>query len=277
MRQVLWIGLIACLMLMPALAQEKQFSETLPFTSGERLTVDAYKGTIHISSWDRQEVEVIATVEAPSDLDGEYARRIVDATEVRIRQTASGVSIKSDYDDVPSRREGWFWGSSKTLPYVHYQIRAPRSLNLKVDDYKSDIEIYGVEGRIDLETYKGRVEARDLVGELRLETYKGTVDLSGVRGGLDIETYKGRVIAEIDSIEADSRLNTYKGNITLVMNSEQGLDLDADLSRRADLHSDFDLRTRGNISRKDFRSTINGGGPRLRVSSYKGDISLKRR
>ncbi|HSR53111.1 MAG TPA: DUF4097 family beta strand repeat-containing protein [Acidobacteriota bacterium] len=278
MRQLFVLALIAGLMVLPAVAQEKNYSETLPFASGQRLSVDTYKGTIHISSWERQEIEVIASVEAPSDVDADYARDIVDATEVRIRQTSSGVSVKSDYDDVPSRRSGWLWGGSKTLPYVHYQIRVPRSLDLKVDDYKSDIEVYGVEGRIDLETYKGRIESRDLAGDLRIDTYKGRVDLDAVRGGIDIETYKGTVMAQVDSLDADSRLETYKGNITLVLPSEQGLELDADLSKRADLRSDFALTQRTRYSsRGDVRGSINGGGPRLRISSYKGDISLRQR
>ncbi len=251
----------------------KEFSDSLPMEPGETLSLKTYKGSIHLTSWESNQVEVVATIEAPEHVDSEYAQRTVEATRIEMRRTGSGVSIKSDYKDVPSERS-WF-GSSKTLPYVHYQIRLPRSLKLRLDDYKSDIEAYGLEGDLKIETYKGNVEGRDLAGDLHLETYKGAARLSGVRGGVDVETYKGNVDIEVDALDADSRLNTYKGDITLHLPKSQAATIRADLGKRSGFRSGFDLDRRYR-SKYSFNAQLNGGGPRLLVKTYKGDIRLER-
>lgn len=252
----------------------KEFSDTLPLEPGETLSLKTYKGSIHLSSWESSQVEVLATIEAPEDVSFDYGQRIVEATRVEMRRTSSGVSIKSDYDDVPSDRSRWF-GSSKTLPYVHYQIRLPRSLRLRLDDYKSDIEVYSLEGDLRIETYKGNLEARDLAGDLHLETYKGVARLSAVRGGLDVETYKGNIDIEVDSLDADSRFNTYKGDITLHLPESQPATIKADLGKRSGFRSGFDLDRRYR-SKYSFDANLNGGGPRILVKTYKGDIRLER-
>lgn len=252
----------------------KDFSETLALAPGEHLSIKTYKGSIHLSSWERSEVSVTAVIEAPENVSAEYGEQIVAATRVEMRRSGSGVSIKSDYDDVPSDRSRWF-GTSKTLPYVHYQIQAPRSLQLKIDDYKSDIEVYGLEGDLDINTYKGNLEGRDLAGDVRLETYKGVARVSALRGGLDVETYKGNVDLDVDYLESDSRFETYKGDITLHLPPSQGASIRADLSKRAGFSSSFDLDRR--YQRKNsFDAELNGGGPRILFKSYKGDIRLER-
>lgn len=253
---------------------EKETSKTLDFSPGERLSIETYKGTIHLTSWERDKIEIQATIEAPREVSAEYGEEIVEATRVDIRRTRSGVSIRSNYEDVrPQRR---FFGSYTNRPYVHYEIRAPRSLDLKIDDHKSEIEIYGFEGALKLETHKGTIEGRDLSGELRIETHKGIVKLTSVRGGLELETHKGNIYVEADSIESRTRLNTHKGTIELSLPESQSATVRADLSKRADFRSDFGL-DRKKRSRNRFDADLNGGGPEIYVTSHKGDIRLSRR
>ena len=252
----------------------KEFSQTLPFEPGETLSLKAFKGSIHLTSWESNQVEVVATIEAPGYVSAEYAQQTVEATRIEMRRTGSGVSIKSDYDQVPFDRSRWF-GYSKILPYVHYQIRLPRSLRLRLNDYKSDIEVYGLEGDLRINTYKGNLEGRGLAGELTLETYKGVARLSAVQGSVNVETYKGNVDIEVDALEADSRLDTYKGDITLHLPASQSATIRADLNKRSGFKSGFDLERRYR-SKYSFDAELNGGGPRILVKTYKGDIRLER-
>ncbi len=150
---------------------------------------------------------------------------------------------------------------------------------MRIEDYKSDIEIYDVAGDIDVETYKGTLKAADLDGQLRLDTYKGKADLNGIRGRVDIETYKGEIALRAIDISGDSRLETYKGSIELEVSASQGFDLVADLGRRAALRGNLvgDVSRRRGQDNKSFRGGINNGGPRLEISSHRGDIRLSRR
>ncbi len=259
-------------------AQDKEFREIVPLQPGETVTLKTYKGSIHISPWDRAEVSVYARITAPSDEGSEYAERVVEATKVEIRRRSNGVSIRSDYDDVPSR--GTWFAQIRNLAYVHYEIQVPREVNLSVDDNKSEIEVYDLSGKLDIDSYKGKIFGSGLSGEIRIETYKGNAQLQALRGSLDVETYKGEVNAEALQIDGDSRLETYKGEIQLSVPQNQALTVRGETGRRGSFTSDFQLekspesKSRRSSGRLD--TEINQGGPRLAVSTHKGEIRLKR-
>lgn len=288
MNQKHWTTFIILLLALtlPGLAQaddQKDFNQTVALNPGGRLTLKTYKGSIKLIPWNNARVEIVAKIVPGDDVSYEYAERSVEATRIEVRGSGSSVYIESDYDDVPCQRRTWrslvfSAGCSKNLPYVHYEIRAPRELDLRVEDYKSDIELKGFEGRLSVKTYKGTVEADTLSGDLRIETYKGYARIDGVRGSLDIETYKGDVRIDSARIEDRSRLQTYKGNITLSLSESQRLDIRVGLGRRADFYSDFPLtmpmRSRG---WNNIEGEINGGGPLLSIESYKGEIRLLKR
>ena len=105
------------------------------------------------------------------------------------------------------------------------------------------------------------MEVEDLDGALRYDTYKGT----------------GHIV--FSRLAESSYVETYKGDVTLVLPRNAGFDLDADLGRRGTLRSDFDVDHRRRHRRRDdgniVRGAVNGGGPRLRLESYKGRIALR--
>lgn len=274
-RTLPFAAMVAAFFLATAFGQmSKDFSRVVPFQPGSRLSLKTFKGSINITSWDRSEVEILATIEAPEDVSQEYGEAVVAATEIDVRESRSGLTIRSDYDRVPKQRSWFSW--SEVRPYVHYDIRAPRSLRLEIDDYKSEIEVFGVDGSVDLETYKGRVDGRDWAGDIRLETYKGYARLTGLSGGIRIDTYKGDVRAEMIEMDGDSKLETYKGDITLLLPETQRISVSADIDKHGDLRSDFDMRTSyASRNRGRFNADINGGGPRLSVETHKGNIELR--
>lgn len=271
----LWTAVI--LLAPVTLAQlEKEFAETVDLSFGGTLTVDTYKGSIHLSSWDRPEVQVYARITPPEGESVDYQQQAVNAARVEVRSNGNQVIIRSNYDDVPSRG-GWF-NNSRNLPFVHYEIVAPRDLDLKVDDYKSEIEIYEFSGNLSLETYKGKLLGENLSGNVRLETYKGTAEMYGIDGSLDIETYKGEVSLSAVRVSNDSRLDTYKGTIELQVPQGQAFQLVSDTGRRANIHVFGQaIREEDSRYRRPASQATNRGGPQLKVSSHKGDIVVTNR
>lgn len=265
---------------MAGLAQNtvKDFKQTVDLNAGGRLTLKTFKGSIKLTSWDRNQVEIVARIEPGDDVSEGYAEESVAATRIDISGSGSSVRIESDYADVPCTRGFRFFGintgCSKTLPFVHYVIRAPRQLDIRVDDHKSEIFLEQFRGAIEVDTHKGFVEAEDLTGALRLRTHKGRARLDGIRGRLDIETHKGEVRIVADEIDGRSRMETHKGTISLTLPASQGLDIRAQLGRRADFHSDFALTSKA-FGRGRIEGSINGGGPLLTIESYKGEIRLR--
>ncbi len=91
---------------------------------------------------------------------------------------------------------------------------------------------------------------------------------------LTIEDYKSESV--IGPLAGNVRFNTYKGEISLLIPQGVGCELDADIGRKADFRSDFEITSTWRVKRgdEDIRGTINGGGPRIRIKTYKGEIRL---
>lgn len=226
-------------------ADVRDFHQTVPLDPTGRFSLDTFKGSIHITAWDEPQAEIQARIVA--DETGWFAVP-VDDVEIRVDHTPGSVHVKTDY-----RRNKFIEGD---LPSVEYTIRVPRKAALSIKDYKSESDIAGVEGAIEF------------------ETYKGTARLDGLRSGLRLNTYKGDVRAVFAQFAGPSRVDTFKGSVELSIPRSAAFDLDSRMDRRAGLDSDFPRTIRSTRDR-EYHGSVNGGGPELRVSSFKGTIRLR--
>lgn len=241
---------------------DRTVSKTVPLAEGGRVTVDTYKGSIHVTPWDRAEVAVEARI-APDDGSCGSERdqkRWMDATRVVIEPSGGGLRIASDYDDLESV---WhFFASCTSRPFVHYRISLPRTAALKIHDYKSETDI------------------KDFAGKLTFVTYKGSAALSGLSGAVDLETYKGEVRAGFEKLSGDVHVETYKGDVVLTFPQKTGFELHSDAGRRGQFSSDFEGTGPVRAARRSgLRSstTVNGGGPRVTLSTDKGSVAIRSR
>ena len=253
--------LVAALAPPAAGVPSREVSKTLPLTGSGPVSLDTYKGSIRITPWDRAEVAVEARI-APDESCGSERdqKKWMDATRVLIEPSGGGVKIVSDYDELDS---AWnFFGFCTSRPFVHYRISLPRTAALKIHDYKSDTDV------------------KDFAGHFTLDTYKGSAALTGLSGTLDLETYKGEVRAGFERLTGDVHVETYKGDVVLTIPSKSGFELNVDAGRRGEISSDFEgTRPVRSSGRSSLRSsaTVNGGGPRVSLSTEKGRLALRSR
>lgn len=230
-------------------ADSKDIHRTFPLDSRGHVTIVTYKGSIRVSTWDRNEIDVAVRIEE----DGDVFAQPVKRADVRFDASPSDVRITSDNQ--------WSFFLDGVPPLYRYTIRMPRTASLRIKDYKSESEI------------------SDLAAELQLETYKGSLQLRNFSGGLTVNTYKGDIRAEFAAVTAPVRIDTYKGSIDLRMPRDSRFDLNTDLGRRrGDPDSDFARYVRtSNLRDHTHRSQVNGGGPEVKVRSYKGEFNLRAR
>lgn len=272
-RTMVTVVAMASVLPLPAAAQTRDFNETVPLAAGGRLRVEGSKGSITITSWDREEVEIRARIEASGDVDADYARRTVDATTIDVTGTSQSVSIRSNYDDVP-RRSSFWRGNSRSIPDIHYVIRAPRRLNVSVESDRGPTVLSGFDGQITLDADRGDIDLRDLSGEIRIAIDRGSdSQVAAIRGSFDIEADRTNIRMHDILIENSSRLEIDRGNVEIEVGASQGLTLRAELSRRASFDSELPL-TLGSLDGEDFKGTINGGGPELVIESDRGSVRL---
>src|SRR6266705_539677 len=118
-------------------ADTKEVHRTLSLDRDGRVSVDTYKGTVTVTTWEKPEVRVDALIEP----DGDYreSREKVRWTEVRISGGGASMEIKSDYDEVKHHERGFlglFDVETGSLPFVRYTIQMPATARLEIHDYK---------------------------------------------------------------------------------------------------------------------------------------------
>jgi hypothetical protein len=258
----------------PAAAQSKQFDKTVPLPSGGYLSLHATRGSVKLTSWDRNDVEVRARIQAAPGVDAEYARQSVDATTVDVTSGARDVRIRSNYDKVPGTTS-WFGNAWKDVPEIHYEIRAPRKLEIRMDIDRSDTTMRGFDGRVDIVSDRSELALADLAGRITLEVDRGQSSrLQNVRGSLRIDGDRTNFDIGLASLDDRSSIETDRGDIRIEVPGSQGLTIDADLTRRSDFDADdLKVQKRSGDTRR-FTADINGGGPTLSVEADRGRIRL---
>ena len=269
---------LAVALMLPAgaFAQERVFDQTVPLAPGGRLSVDSSKGSLQLTGWDREEVEVHARIEAPHNVSDDYARRAVEATRIEVTGSGQSVRIEPDYSDVPNREDRWN-DNSRSIPFIHFEIRAPRNVRLVAESDRGPATISGFDGELDIETDRGVASLSDLGGRIDVEIDRGDQSrFANITGSFDLEVDRTDITMRNVTIEGDSRVEIDRGDLEIDLPADQALTILADMSRRAEFESDFPV-TMESMDGRDFRGTINGGGPELSIESDRGRVSLRSR
>jgi hypothetical protein len=276
MRLGIGIGLALFICSANAAAQTREFSRTVDLESGGALRIVGTKGSMRIVSWDQPKVEVRARIERPDGVDEDYAARAVEATDIAVTGDRTSVSVVSDYERVPTRRE-WGEGNSRTVPPVHYEVRAPRRIKLSLDSDRGAVVVTGFDGSFDIVVDRGELELRDAGGDLRVNIDRGQRSrISGVRGSLQLEADRTDLKIDAQGLDRDSRLEVDRGDVELTVPDAQRLTVRTDISRRGRFHTDFPIQWTSSNPRRS-QGHINGGGAELFVESDRATIELRRR
>jgi hypothetical protein len=232
-------------------AQTRSLQRTFPLTPDGRVSVDTYKGSVRVHTWDKAEVEIAIRIEADSLLGND--REAVDATDVVFQTSSEAVDMRSDYSRL-KRQKGWFDGSPQ--PLVHYSIKMPKQAALRIKDYKSEVSVHGLAADLDLETYKGEIDVRAQSGPARIKTYKSdaSVEFAAVTGAI--------------------RLETYRGDYQVRLPRDARFDLVSKLGRHGTLDAAFALGRSGRSS-PEFTVPVNGGGPPITIRGYRGTYRFR--
>ena len=288
--------ILACLfpllLAAPAIAgaQRDTFEETVPLQPGGNLTIDASGGSVLLLAWDQPQVEIQARIEAPADVDGDYGRDIVAATRIDVRTSGGAVSIRNDFSEVERRG---FFDRRRTRPDVHYEIRAPRELNLDLNldrgagttlrgfegqilmnVERSDLNLVELSGTLRVNLENGQMQASDFNGSLTLSVDRGErAVLTRLRGSVLIEADRTNVVLRDVRLEGDSDVTIDRGDFDVELAENLPLTIDAELSSRVDLNSDLPVTLQQNGDR--FQGSVNGGGPELRIRADRGELRLR--
>jgi len=258
----------------PVMAQSRTVEERVPLADGSRLEVDNERGSLDLRSWEGSDVEIQARIDPSPEGSPEAAAAAVEATQVVVERLGDAVVVRTDYSQVP--RERTFWnGQTRLLPSVHYTIRAPRRIDLRLDLDRTDTTLDGFEGRIDLDVDRSEIDASNLTGAIRLSVDRGGRSrLAAFRGRIDVDADRTDLEMRDARFEDSSRISIDRGDVDIVVPADLAMSVEATISRRASFDSELPLTTRSFDERR-ISGTINGGGAALAIDADRSAIRLR--
>ncbi|MDF1503766.1 DUF4097 family beta strand repeat-containing protein [Roseisolibacter sp. H3M3-2] len=217
---------------------------TLPRRS--RLAVDGGRnGGVQVTGWDRDEIRVVARLQAQADREGD-ARAMLEDVRVGTDGTVRADGPRTDGD-----RGSWS---------VSYDVYVPRRTDLELQTENGGIRVRDVDGRVRFAARNGGVALTDLSGDVQGETRNGGVRVALAGGawrgtGLDVRTQNGAVRVAVPSrYDAELEVGTVNGRFDI----------------------DFPMTVSGRIGRT-LRTRLGAGGPPVRVTTTNGSVTVERR
>jgi hypothetical protein len=250
------------------------FQRTFSIASGGTLAIDNYKGTIHVTGSDTNQV----AIDVNKHFEGNDADRKwwMENVQVNFRNESNRVAVEVKY---PQWTCTFCWEGHDYTAAVELEIRVPRQINVQLESYKPDIKVTGIQGDIRIKSYKSPIEIADTTGAVRIDTYKETVKLRNVnlRGPLEIKSYKAEAEIDARSLGESVTLENEKGSIVLRVPANAGMDVDYEGGRRSSFSSDFPMTSQTGSFNSSFHGKVNQGGTRLRLRTGKGSVALEKR
>jgi DUF4097 and DUF4098 domain-containing protein YvlB len=293
MQMLTWVPRTAALLALsaaPLLAQDRRASidTTFAFDANGRVTLSIVSGEVRVSSWDRNEIRVVASTERGtlvSEFSRANARLEVRAVDREMGRTRYEVTV-------PAGARVNTRGVSATV-----QVRDVRG-ELSLNTVSGNIEVSGSRARTELETVSGRITLQDHEGNAALATVSGAINAERVRGELDLRTVSGRVRVDQAALSAvrhksvsggfelngtlsndgRSSIETHSGAVTLRVPATFAATVEMQ-SFSGELNSDFAVMLQpGSTGGRGRRMevAVNGGGARLAIKTFSGDIFLRK-
>jgi hypothetical protein len=271
------------------------FHFSYPLKSGGRLAVETFNGSVEISGWDQDTVDVSGT---------KYSRSQEEADTLKI-ETDNSPDLVSIRVVRPSMRHG-NWGA-------RFVIKMPRKAVLEriitsngairtVDGagpsrFKSSngqIHVQAFRGNLDAQTSNGPIELLDVEGEVKAHSSNGHIRVDGLRGSLDAGTSNSSIHAKLEQASGPVRLESSNGSIEVALPPDASVAVRANTSNNSitvhapgtvnarlvartsngSITSDSELRMHGEFDRHHMDGLIGNGGPLIDLSTSNGNIRL---
>jgi len=296
---LLLLGAAALLVAGDSSRYREDFHYSYPQTAGGRLTLENFNGSVEITGWDQNTVDVSGTKYAESE-------SLLHSMQIEASSSGNTVRVKTTRPDPHHGNMG-----------AKYIIRVPRQTELedisssngsiRVEEIQGNarlatsngsVHLAKIRGNVDAHSSNGSIEVNDVKGDVNFRTSNGGVHADNIEGAFEAETSNGGIHAHLHNPSAGRaiRADTSNGNIDLEVDSQLQNDVIATTSNgpitvrvpagtSASLHAstnsngsvrcDFDVMMHaGEISKHRIEGAINGGGSKIELTTSNGNINL---
>jgi len=266
--------------------------KTFKTQSGKMIELNASMADVNISSWNKNEVyiKVLGNSKAANKLDFYF------------NEENGNITVNAEKKGVFSN---WF---SHGI-HLRFEIKVPSKFNTESNTSGGDVTIIAVDGKTYIKTSGGDIALQDITGDIYastsggditgkylkgvmvLKSSGGDIKTSNTTGDLSAKTSGGDITFSANNAKIDAStsggdiIGSYKGeNLGIDVHTSGGSIL---LKLPENFNASAKLSTSGgyiecdhflaNVEKKSKSKIIadfNNGGPRLKVSTSGGDISI---
>lgn len=222
----------------------EEFHQTYAITADGRVDLDNINGSVHISTWDQNQVKVDAVKYADS-------KEKLSNIEIEASSGKDYVSLHTKF------REHDHWGRNNPGG-VEYTLTVPRTIRLdEIKLINGGLDVNGVAGEVRASCINGRVEARDLAGRVKVETINGKLNAQFAKlSGKDVE------------------LHSVNGSVELTIPSDSSAEIEAS-TVSGGIDNDFGIHVNNHrFVGHDMRAELGNGGTHIRIENVNGHVEI---
>jgi DUF4097 and DUF4098 domain-containing protein YvlB len=273
------------------------FHYNFPLSTGGKLSLETFNGSVEITAWDQQTVDISGTTHGRTQADADNLKIQIDHTPAAV-----DIRVARQYDN--RQREG-----------AKFIIKVPRSTlvdrvtasngGIRVEDAvgpsrlrtsNGGVHIVSFKGNLDIHTSNAPVELTDVEGDVIANSSNGHIHATRLEGTLDGTTSNAGVKAEVLRSDRPVRVDTSNGSVDLVLPNGVGRELRVNTSNagitvrlpdkqnahvmartsNSSITTDFDVAARGEIGKHSLDGTLGSGGPLIDLVTSNGGIRLVR-
>ncbi len=277
-----WIGRVAATLGL-GVKYAEQLDWTLDGAGVARISAETNNGAISVEGSDQAQVVVRAWKEVRAHTEA-AAKEFAGQVQVHVERQGDEIRI---YKEHPRPSLGYSVS-------VHYEIRCPKNVDVKLRTSNGRIRVGGVEGAVDAETSNGAIELEGGSGHVDLRSSNGRVGMQGARGRVRARTSNGSIEATVSSLEGEGIFTTSNGAVDVKIesgvapitattsNGSIGLTLPAHFSGHLDartsngrVHSEIAVVTKEGSKTHLVGQIGTGGEATVRLQTSNGSIHLR--
>ncbi len=251
-------------------------TRTEPLAYGSKLWVKNRNGAIYVTGWDREQVQLTATIRDSGK------RRV----ELVVQHKGPDLDIEAVFQQ-PSWSFGFY-----VSPRCEMVLQVPRKVLGYFRTTNGNVQAENLEGYARCEATNGGIVVRNVKGEVEADTTNGTIDasqlfarikggttngrilLADIAGGIRMETTNGTIRARnLDGWGEGIHLETTNGSIEVDLGKATG-DILAENS-----NGSLDISVPGaqsiDISKHSAHLKVPGKAQQIRIETTNGSIRIR--
>ncbi len=199
---------------------------------------------------------------------GERENREFSRVEIETEVSGSTLVIRLRGGDIPKR---FFREHERDYRLAFLEITGPAAVDLDIDANHSEARIRGTEGNLAIDSKFGETTVSGHNGRLRVHTRFGVFRGDGLRGSFDLACGFGETQLAVEELRGDSGMNVSFGSGKISLPRNQGADFRLTRSFGG---IELDLPGAEGEPGTEAWRVVNGGGPRVNLSTRFGEIRV---